>query len=216
MKRAALLLVLLVVAVPYQSLAQAGQTTSVQQKILGTWKLVSYVREEVASGAKSDVMGAHPSGYINYGPDGRMIVIIAGSDGKKPVGPVATPDEAEALIRSMLAYAGAYMIDSEAKTVTHQIDVSWDQSRTGESHVRNYSLDGDRLTLTTEPSNDPATGKAHRTAALLRAGTVWINCYNIFDAALPFGGYKQSGWGREMGKDVLNLYTQTKAVCTRL
>ena len=58
--------------------------------------------------------------------------------------------------------------------------------------------------------------KAHRLAAALRAGTVWINCYNIFDAALPFGGYKQSGWGREMGKDVLELYTQTKAVCTRL
>ncbi len=58
--------------------------------------------------------------------------------------------------------------------------------------------------------------KAHRVAAALRAGTVWINCYNIFDAALPFGGYKQSGWGREMGKDVLELYTQTKAVCARL
>src|SRR5271169_4960962 len=58
--------------------------------------------------------------------------------------------------------------------------------------------------------------KAHRLASALRAGTVWINCYNIFDAALPFGGYKQSGWGREMGKDVLNLYTQTKSVCTRL
>ena len=58
--------------------------------------------------------------------------------------------------------------------------------------------------------------KAHRLAANLRAGTVWINCYNIFDAALPFGGYKQSGWGREMGKDALELYTQTKAVCTRI
>src|SRR5450631_70636 len=58
--------------------------------------------------------------------------------------------------------------------------------------------------------------KAHRLAATMRAGTVWINCYNIFDAALPFGGYKQSGWGREMGKDALELYTQTKAVCTRL
>ncbi|HTR25516.1 MAG TPA: aldehyde dehydrogenase family protein [Terriglobales bacterium] len=58
--------------------------------------------------------------------------------------------------------------------------------------------------------------KAHRLAAGLRAGTVWINCYNIFDAALPFGGYKQSGWGREMGKDVLELYTQTKAVCARV
>ncbi|MFZ0479029.1 MAG: aldehyde dehydrogenase family protein [Terriglobales bacterium] len=58
--------------------------------------------------------------------------------------------------------------------------------------------------------------KAHKLAALLRAGTVWINCYNIFDAGLPFGGYKQSGWGREMGKDSLELYTQTKAVCARL
>jgi phenylacetaldehyde dehydrogenase len=58
--------------------------------------------------------------------------------------------------------------------------------------------------------------KAHRMAESLQAGTVWINCYNIFDAALPFGGYKQSGWGREMGHDVLNNYTQTKAVCARL
>ena len=59
-------------------------------------------------------------------------------------------------------------------------------------------------------------GKAHRLAAELRAGTVWINCYNVFDAAMPFGGYKQSGWGREMGHDVLELYTEVKAVCTAL
>ncbi len=58
--------------------------------------------------------------------------------------------------------------------------------------------------------------KAHRTAAELRAGTVWVNCYNVFDAALPFGGYKQSGWGREMGHEVLNNYTQTKAVVVSL
>ena len=58
--------------------------------------------------------------------------------------------------------------------------------------------------------------KAHLLAAKLRAGTVWINCYNIFDAAMPFGGYKQSGWGREMGKDSLELYTEVKAVCTML
>jgi phenylacetaldehyde dehydrogenase len=58
--------------------------------------------------------------------------------------------------------------------------------------------------------------KAHRLASQLRAGTVWINCYNIFDAALPFGGYKQSGWGREMGHDALDLYTQKKSVCIKL
>lgn len=56
-------------------------------------------------------------------------------------------------------------------------------------------------------------GKAHALANKLRAGTVWINCYNIFDAALPFGGYKQSGWGREMGHEVLNNYTEHKSVC---
>jgi phenylacetaldehyde dehydrogenase len=55
--------------------------------------------------------------------------------------------------------------------------------------------------------------RAHRIANQLRVGTVWVNCYNIFDAALPFGGYKQSGWGREMGHEVLNNYLQTKAVC---
>jgi len=55
--------------------------------------------------------------------------------------------------------------------------------------------------------------KAHRVASMLRAGTVWINCYNVFDATLPFGGYKQSGWGREMGHEVLELYTEVKSVC---
>ncbi|MEU1883344.1 aldehyde dehydrogenase family protein [Streptosporangium sp. NPDC001559] len=58
--------------------------------------------------------------------------------------------------------------------------------------------------------------KAHALAGRIRAGTVWINCYNVFDAALPFGGYKQSGWGREMGHQVLDAYTEVKSVCTQL
>jgi len=160
MKRDVLLVVVVaVLALPCPLPAQTGQANSIQQAVLGTWKLVSYIREEPSSGAKSAVMGSHPSGYINYGRDGRMIVLIVGSDRNKPAGAVATPDEAEALIRSMLAYAGTYKIDSQAKTVTHHIDISWDQSRTGTDQVRSYKLEGDRLTLTTEPSTDPATGK---------------------------------------------------------
>ena len=62
----------------------------------------------------------------------------------------------------------------------------------------------------------PATSARRIAAELRRAGSVWINCYNIFDAALPFGGYKQSGWGREMGHDALELYTEVKAVTVRL
>jgi phenylacetaldehyde dehydrogenase len=58
--------------------------------------------------------------------------------------------------------------------------------------------------------------KAHALAKKIRAGSIYINCYNVFDAALPFGGYKQSGWGREMGHEVLEAYTEVKAVTTLL
>jgi acyl-CoA reductase-like NAD-dependent aldehyde dehydrogenase len=54
--------------------------------------------------------------------------------------------------------------------------------------------------------------KAHRAAAALRAGTVWVNTYSMFDPASPFGGYKQSGYGREMGAAAIELYTQLKSV----
>jgi phenylacetaldehyde dehydrogenase len=57
---------------------------------------------------------------------------------------------------------------------------------------------------------------AHKMARRIKAGTIWINCHNVFDAALPFGGYKQSGWGREMGAEVLNNYTEVKAVTIKL
>ena len=58
--------------------------------------------------------------------------------------------------------------------------------------------------------------RAHTLARKIRAGTVWINTHNWGDAAFPFGGYKQSGWGREMGKEVMEHYTETKAVGARL
>jgi acyl-CoA reductase-like NAD-dependent aldehyde dehydrogenase len=54
--------------------------------------------------------------------------------------------------------------------------------------------------------------KAHHVARRLQAGTVWINTYNVYDTAVPFGGYKQSGFGREMGMHALEHYTQTKSV----
>jgi acyl-CoA reductase-like NAD-dependent aldehyde dehydrogenase len=55
-------------------------------------------------------------------------------------------------------------------------------------------------------------GKALRIARALRAGTVWVNAYNLFDAALPFGGFKESGFGRELGQAGLDLYTEVKSV----
>jgi hypothetical protein len=104
-------------------------------------------------------MGPHPAGYINYGRDGRMMVIITGSDRKKPAGSVATPAEVEALTKGLVSYAGTYSLDVQAKTVTHHIDISWNEVFTGTAQTRTYVLQGNRLSLTTLPSPDPVTGK---------------------------------------------------------
>jgi hypothetical protein len=159
MKRVVLLFVFAVFTLPFCVSAQSHQSNSTQQRFLGTWQLVSYIREEVPSGAKSDVMGAHPQGFLTYGRDGRMMVMIVGTDRKKPASTFATPVEAAALLKSMLAYAGTFTIDGDAKTVTHHIEISWDESRTGIHQTRSFKLEGNRLTLTTEPSTDPVTGE---------------------------------------------------------
>jgi aldehyde dehydrogenase (NAD+) len=59
-------------------------------------------------------------------------------------------------------------------------------------------------------------GKAHYLANKIRAGTVWVNCYDVFDAAAPFGGFKQSGMGRELGERGLDAYTEWKTVTVSL
>ena len=56
----------------------------------------------------------------------------------------------------------------------------------------------------------------HRIAPRIRAGTVWVNCHNVIDAALPFGGFKESGWGRENGVDAVKAYTETQTVVISL
>lgn len=58
--------------------------------------------------------------------------------------------------------------------------------------------------------------KAHKIAAAVRAGTVWVNCYDVFDAAAPFGGFKMSGMGRELGEAALANYTELKTVTMNL
>jgi aldehyde dehydrogenase (NAD+) len=50
----------------------------------------------------------------------------------------------------------------------------------------------------------------------VRAGTVWVNCYDVFDAAAPFGGFKMSGQGRELGEEGLKAYTESKTVTVSL
>jgi hypothetical protein len=127
-----------------------------RQHLLGTWKLVAAVREDIPSGAKTDLLGANPTGYINYAPDGRMMVLNVGSGRRKPADANATPAEAEALFRSMTSYAGTYSVDGNE--ITHHVDVSWNESWTGTRQKRFARFEGDRVYLSTPPSPDPLTG----------------------------------------------------------
>ena len=127
------------------------------ERLLGTWKLVSAVREEVPSGTKVNLFGDRPQGFLSYGPDRRMIALITRGDRKAGANGRPTPSEAEALYRSMLSYAGGYTVDGDV--VTHDVDLSWNESFTGSRQKRHVAFDGDHLILSTPQSPDPIDGK---------------------------------------------------------
>jgi hypothetical protein len=125
--------------------------------LLGTWSMVSWQREVIATGERIDALGTNPTGFINYGADGRMFAIVIQKDRPAPAGPVPTDQEKLRLYNSMLAYAGTYTLDDEK--LVHHIDASWNQAWTGTDQVRFYDLDGDVLTITGAPAKDPHTGQ---------------------------------------------------------
>jgi len=129
---------------------------SLRERLVGTWKLVSATREDVATGTKSDFLGADPVGFISYSADGRMIVLNVGGGRPKPQGTHPTAAEAEKLFRSMTSYAGSYTIDGNV--ITHHVDISWNEAWTGSEQKRVARFAGERAYLSTLPSIDPITG----------------------------------------------------------
>ncbi len=91
-------------------------------------------------------MGEHPDGYLNYTPQGRMMVIVVAQDRKPPV----TGQDRIALHKFMVAYSGRYTIDGDK--VIHHVDVSWNQSWTGTDLVRIFQREQDVLVITTAPT----------------------------------------------------------------
>lgn len=128
-----------------------------RDRLIGTWTLVSAVREEIPSGAKTDQLGAAPKGYLTYTPEGRMIALITRGDRKAPASGKTTAAEAEDLFRSMLSYGGTFSVAGDV--VTHHVDISWNQSFTGGDQKRNFRFDGERLLLSTPQSLDPIDSK---------------------------------------------------------
>jgi hypothetical protein len=128
-----------------------------KDKLIGTWTLSSAVGEDLSTGQKTNIYKGIPVGFITYGTDGRVMTIVVDSVRKKPAANVATAVEAEALFRSMAAYAGTYTI--KGNQVIHVPDVSWNETWTGTDQIREFKFDAERLLLATAPSPDAFTGK---------------------------------------------------------
>jgi len=127
------------------------------ERLIGTWKLISAVREEVPSGAMTDLFGPEPIGFLNYGADGRMLTLIVRKERKRPAGFPVTADEAAGLFRSLMSYGGTWEL--RGNEVFHYVDISANELWTGTDQQRFFKFDGNRLALTTPVNPDPIDGK---------------------------------------------------------
>jgi hypothetical protein len=137
--------------------------------LLGTWRITSLSVADAQGGAPRQPFGAHPSGYLHYGADRRMYVLLISELRPSPANPEATDPESIALYRSFASYAGTYSVDGDF--VRHHIDASWNQAWTGTTQVRRFAISGDQLHLWTEPASAALGGLQGRTDILWRRFT---------------------------------------------
>jgi len=129
-----------------------------EEDLYGTWRLVSYYQEIQATGEKIDIFGKAPIGFLSYSRDGRMSAILAKEMRPKPPDLAkVTNEERVELFKTVIAYAGTFKFDG--KTVTHYLDISWNETWTGTAQVRNVRLEGGKLYISTNPIPRPEDGK---------------------------------------------------------
>src|SRR5215475_5135334 len=123
-----------------------------EPNIVGNWKLVSLVTEELATGKKRAQLGEHPKGYLIYTPQGRMMALLVHETRSPP----KVDEDRINLHKYMVSYSGRYTVEGDK--VVHHVDVSWNEALTGTDLVRFFKREGDRLTITTAPSKNLITG----------------------------------------------------------
>lgn len=120
------------------------------EEIWGTYKLISSTDKYLDTGKTVNSFGEHPKGYITYGKEGRMMVLVTYDDRKKPQDRLKTSvEDRDALYRSMFAYGGTYSYSGNR--IEHHIDISASETQNGTTQIRYVTKDGDRLTYVTEP-----------------------------------------------------------------
>ncbi|MDB5875032.1 MAG: uncharacterized protein JWQ07_4474 [Ramlibacter sp.] len=133
-----------------------AQTSTAQESLTGTYRLVSATRTITATGQVEDSFGKNPIGFIQYGNDGRMMVLIVRLQRPRASFGTLTDADKIALFDTMAAYGGTY--DFDGKTVIHHIDVSWNGILSGTDQVRSVRADGRRL-IYTNRGRSPTDGQ---------------------------------------------------------
>jgi hypothetical protein len=134
------------------------ETDAPAEELYGTWRLVSWTRQVVETGERSDIFGQAPNGFITYTRDGRMSSIVVAEDRPKPPDLAKLTDPERAMLfKSMVAMAGTFAV--EGSRVLHRIDISWNENWTETTQVRNFVIEGTRLTIRTEPAPSAIDGK---------------------------------------------------------
>lgn len=137
--------------------ASDREAGTLRERIIGTWRMLSWRRIVVATGEHSDALGPNPFGYINYAPDGRLMVFVLKANRPRPKTVPPTDQEKIALFDSLFAYVGRYEV--EADRVVHTLDGSWNELWTGTTQTRLLSFEGYRLLYTTPETIDPMDGQ---------------------------------------------------------
>jgi hypothetical protein len=122
------------------------------EEVWGTWKLVSNQIKLLETGEVRDfIPGETLSGYLNYGPDGRMLgILVRGNRPKAESLDKLTDQQRADLFRTMVSYGGTYEL--VGSTMYHHIDISWNQVWTGTTQIREIKREGDKLIYTTKPA----------------------------------------------------------------
>lgn len=128
-----------------------------RQQILGTWRMVSWTRSLVPSGEQQDAFGPAPFGYLNYAPDGRLMVFVLKCGRPRPKCSTLTAEEKVALFDTLFAYVGSYTV--EADRVIHKLDGSWNELWTGTTQIRLLSFEDGKLVYASPETADPMDGK---------------------------------------------------------
>jgi hypothetical protein len=128
-----------------------------RSRVLGTWRMLSWTRRLSETGSESDALGPDPFGYLNYSPDGRLMVFVVKGHRPKPASNPPSNEEKIALFDSLFAYVGTYEVQGDR--VIHTLDGSWNESWTGTQQTRLLSFDGGRLVYTTPETVDPMDGQ---------------------------------------------------------